>query len=61
MPRTKPETEVTRLTIIIDRELHSQFKAAVAAERKQMTDVLLDFIRDYVRRHGVEPRKERRR
>ena len=60
MPRTKPEVEVKRLNVILPRDLHDQFKAAVAAEGKQMTDVLMDFIKDYITRYGVE-RKERRR
>lgn len=61
MPPSKPEREVTRLTIIIDRELHTQFKMAAAAQRQQMTEVLIDFIRDYVRRSGAALTRERRR
>jgi hypothetical protein len=61
VPRTKPEVEVKRLNVILPRDLHDQFKAAASAEGKQMTEVLMEFIQDYIRRHGVEPRKERGR
>lgn len=33
--------------------LHDAFKAATAAEGKNMTDVLIEFINDYVEKHGV--------
>ena len=49
-PRAKAATEVKRLNMNVPRELHDAFKAATAAEGQQMTDVLLQFIRDYVER-----------
>ena len=42
--------EVKRLNMNVPRDLHDAFKAATAAEGKQMTDVLMDFIHDYVQR-----------
>ena len=30
-------------------ELHNSFKATTAAQGKNMTDVLMEFIRDYVK------------
>ncbi len=61
MPQNQPEDEVKRLNVILKRALHDQFKAATAAQGTNMTDVLLAFIQDYVQRHGVTQRKERRR
>jgi hypothetical protein len=49
-PRAKAVMEVKRLNMNVPRNLHDAFKAATAAEGKQMTDVLMEFIRDYVER-----------
>lgn len=40
-----------RMSLIIPPALHRQFKIATAAEGKQMTDVLLEFIQEYVHKH----------
>lgn len=48
------------MNINLDLDLHNAFKAATAARGKNMTDVLLDYIRDYVAKHGMTPKKERR-
>ncbi len=40
-----------RLNINVDQRLHSSFKAAAALEGKRMTDLLLEFIEQYVREH----------
>ncbi len=50
-----------RLNINIDLSLHNAFKAATAARGENMTDVLLDRIRDYVARYGITPKKKERR
>jgi len=47
-PTAPPTLEVKRLNMNLPRDLHDAFKAATAAEGKQMTDVLMDFIRKYV-------------
>jgi len=41
-------------------KLHSSFKSITAAEGQNMTDVLLEFIEDYIRRHAVARPKGRR-
>ena len=46
--------EVKRLNMNVPRDLHDAFKAATAAEGKQMTDVLMDFIRKYVEQRQPE-------
>ena len=38
-PRTPKPIEVKRLNMHVPRELHDAFKAATAAEGRQMTDV----------------------
>ena len=52
--------EYHRMSIIIPPELHRQFKTATAAEGKEMTAVLLDFVRQYVKEHlpaGLKQKK----
>ena len=49
------------MNINIDLDLHNAFKAATAVRGENMTDVLLQFIQDYVSRYGVSPKKERRK
>ena len=57
-PRARATTEVKRLNMNVPRDLHDAFKAASAAEGKQMTQVLMDFIEEYVRQHQAErPRR----
>lgn len=50
-PRVQKTMEVKRLNMNVPRDLHDAFKSAAAAEGKQMTDVLMDFIRKYVDQH----------
>ena len=49
------EPKVKRMNINIEASMHDAFKAATAAQGKNMTDVLLDFIADYVKKHGISP------
>jgi hypothetical protein len=49
------EPKVKRMNINIEANLHDAFKAATAAQGKKMTDVLLDFIAEYVKKHGISP------
>ena len=42
-------------------ELHNAFKSTTAGEGKNMTDVLLDFIKDYVDRYSSAKPKGRRK
>lgn len=37
--------------------LHNHFKSLTAAQGENMTDVLLAFIRDYVRKHSPKGRR----
>ncbi len=52
-PKAQSIKEIKRLNINLPRDLHDAFKAATAAQGKQMTDVLMEYIRDYVnKQHG---------
>jgi hypothetical protein len=54
------ETQVKRMNLNVPVKLHSSFKSITAAEGQNMTDVLLEFIEDYIRRHAVARPKGRR-
>jgi hypothetical protein len=43
------------LNLHVSVTLHNQFKAATAAEGKNMTEVLLKFIQGYVEKHSRKP------
>jgi ParG len=58
----KPGRRLKRMNIHIDSKLHDAFKATTAAQGKKMTDVLLRYIEDYVRKHqtaGAVPKGDR--
>jgi hypothetical protein len=58
--RTISQTEeVKRMNLNVPVELHNSFKSLTAARGQNMTDVLLEFIRDYVRRNAT-PKGRRR-
>ena len=57
----EPQPQVKRMNLNVDVELHHRFKAATAAEGKNMTDVLIDYIRKYVEHHGSQQSKKGRR
>jgi uncharacterized protein (DUF1778 family) len=54
-------TKVKRMNLNVKVHLHDAFKAATAAQGKNMTDVLLDFIQEYVKKNGVQLVKKARR
>ena len=59
--KTKEGTGLKRLNVNIPEQLHRSFKSATAAQGLEMTDVLLEFIQQYVAKKGsVTPRKSRR-
>ncbi len=55
------DVKVKRMNINVEVSLHDAFKAATAAKGENMTDVLLQFIADYVAKHGVSPKKPGRK
>ena len=46
-----------KMNLNVEVKLHNDFKAVTAAQGKSMTDVLVEFIRDYVQKH--QPRERR--
>ena len=48
-----------RMNLHVDRKLHAEFKALAAGDGKRMTDLLVAFIKTYVRDHSQAkpPRK----
>ncbi len=55
------EQKVKRMNINVEVSLHDAFKAATAAQGDNMTDVLMEFIQNYVAKNGLEPKKKARR
>jgi hypothetical protein len=41
-------------------ELHNTFKSITASQGQNMTDVLLEFIQDYVVKHSPKPKGRRK-
>jgi len=48
------------MNLNVDVDLHNAFKAATAAQGQNMTDVLLEFIEQYVQKHSSSQKKGRR-
>ena len=59
--KAKKGTGPKRLNVNITEELHRSFKAATAAQGLEMTDVILQFIEQYVIKNGVVASKKGRR
>ena len=58
IPRTET-TRVKRINLNVPLPLHNSFKSLTAAQGENMTDVLLKFIRDYVRKHASKEGRRR--
>ena len=54
-PKLNQPLESKRMNLNVEARLHDRFKAATAAQGKNMTDVLLEFIRHYVEQHLPDP------
>ncbi len=55
-----PEVKIKRMNINVEVKLHDSFKAATAARGQNMTDVLLDFIADYVKKDSPSVRQRKK-
>jgi hypothetical protein len=53
--------QVKRMNLNVPVQLHNAFKSTTAAEGKNMTDVLLEFIQDYITKHALSKPKGRRK
>ena len=52
-------TGIKRMNINVPVELHNSFKSVTAAEGKDMTTVLLDYIQKYVQQHAAAVAKSK--
>ena len=59
--KDKQDKELKRVNIHIDPELHRAFKTAASSQGVNMTDLLLQFIEDYVKKHLPDALKKGRR
>ena len=50
--------KVKRMNLNVPIELHNNFKSVTAGQGKNMTDVLLQFIKDYVSKHSPKGRRQ---
>jgi len=57
--RKVEELQVKRMNLNVPVELHNSFKSTTAAQGKNMTDVLLEYIQQYVSKNS--PKANRRR
>ena len=54
------EQKVKRMNLNVPVELHNSFKSVTAAQGQNMTDVLLEFIQNYVTKHSPKPKAKRK-
>ncbi len=55
------ELKVKRMNLNVDIQLHDAFKAATAARGESMTDILTQFIQQYVEKHLPSALKQKGR
>ena len=56
------ESGLKRVNINIEVSLHNAFKSATAVKGTDMTTVLMEYIQNYVAKHGsITPQKKGRR
>jgi hypothetical protein len=51
-PITPKKEGIKRMNLNVPSDTHRAFKAATAAEGKEMSEVLIAFIKDYIRQHA---------
>jgi len=51
---------IKRMNLNVPIELHNRFKSVTAGQGKNMTDVLLEFIENYVTKHSSKPKGRRK-
>lgn len=55
--RKAKEPEVKRMNLNVPVELHNSFKSVTAAQGKDMTTVLMEFITNYVAKNTPKGRR----
>ncbi len=58
--KAQQEPELKRMNLNVPIELHNSFKSITASQGKNMTDVLLEFIEQYVDKHSTNPKGRRK-
>lgn len=48
------------MNLNVDVGLHNAFKSVTASQGKNMTDVLLEFIKEYVEKYTMKPKGRRK-
>ena len=48
------------MNVNVPIELHNSFKSITAAQGKEMTPVILEFIQAYVEKHSPKPNRRRK-
>ena len=51
---------IKRMNLNVPIELHNAFKSTTAGQGKNMTDVLLEFIQNYVDKNSSKPKGRRK-
>ena len=59
--KKKEGTGIKRVNINVEINLHNAFKAATAAQGLDMTVVLIEYIENYVSKHGTTAPKPKGR
>jgi hypothetical protein len=54
------QPQVKRMNLNVPIELHNSFKSTTAARGLNMTDVLLEFIQNYVEKYSSKPKVRRK-
>jgi hypothetical protein len=59
--KASQEPQVKRMNLNVPLDLHNSFKSITASQGKNMTDVLLEFIHEYVGKHSSGAKSKERR
>ena len=51
---------IKRMNLNVPIELHNSFKSVTAAQGQNMTDVLLEFIQNYIEKYSSKPKGRRK-
>ena len=55
--RAIKKEKVKRMNLNVPVVLHNNFKSVTAGQGKNMTDVLLEFIRTYIAKHAAKGKR----
>jgi hypothetical protein len=54
------ELRIKRMNLNVPLDLHNSFKSVTAAQGQNMTDVLLEFIQNYILKNAPKPKGKRK-